>query len=73
MKPPAVTGKDTLAALHRGGFTLDHVRGSHHYLRGPDGRMATVPVHAGDTLKPKTPRSILRQAGLTIEEFTALL
>jgi predicted RNA binding protein YcfA (HicA-like mRNA interferase family) len=35
--------------------------------------MATVPVHAGDTLKPKTLRSILRQAGLTLEEFTALL
>ncbi len=62
-----------MAALRRAGFVLDHVRGSHHYLRGPDGRLATVPVHAGDTLKAKTVRSILGQVGLTVEEFTALL
>jgi len=36
-------------------------------------RTVTVPVHAGRDLKPGTLRSIIRQAGLTVEEFTALL
>lgn len=70
---PRVTGREVLAALRRAGFTPDHVRGSHHYLRGPGGRLVTVPAHAGETLKPKTLRSILRQAGLTEKDFTALL
>ncbi|HQZ14070.1 MULTISPECIES: type II toxin-antitoxin system HicA family toxin [Bradyrhizobium] len=33
----------------------------------------TVPVHAGRDLKPGTLRSIIRQTGLTVEEFTELL
>jgi predicted RNA binding protein YcfA (HicA-like mRNA interferase family) len=32
-----------------------------------------VPVHAGRDLKPGTVRSIIRQAGLTVEEITDLL
>ena len=73
MKPPALTGREVLAALRRGEFLLDHVRGSHHYLRGPTGCMVTVAVHAREDVPPGTLRSILRQAGLTVEEFTALL
>jgi len=33
----------------------------------------TVPVHAGRDLKPDTLRSIIRQTGLTVEEFIELL
>jgi len=54
MKLPVVTGRQVLAALHRAGFVLDHVRGSHHILCSPGGARATVPVHAGNTLAPKT-------------------
>ena len=36
-------------------------------------RTVTVPVHAGETLGQKTLHSILRQAGLTAEEFHDLL
>jgi predicted RNA binding protein YcfA (HicA-like mRNA interferase family) len=70
---PRVTAREAMAALRRAGFVLDHTRGSHHYWRRPDGAMATVPAHAGETLKPKTLRSILRQAGLTPGEFVSLL
>ena len=73
MKLPVVNGKEAVAALRRGGFVLDHVRGSHHYLRGPGGSTATVPVHGTETLKPGTLRSILRQAGMSVDEFVALL
>ena len=62
---PRVTARELIAALRRAGLVLDHTRGSHHYLCGPDGRMATVPVHAGENFRPATLRSILKQAGLT--------
>jgi predicted RNA binding protein YcfA (HicA-like mRNA interferase family) len=32
-----------------------------------------VPVHSGETLKPKTLLSILDQAGVTVDEFRGLL
>ncbi|MDC7788435.1 hypothetical protein PQJ73_22320 [Rhodoplanes tepidamans] len=32
-----------------------------------------MPVHAGRDLKPGTMRAVIRQAGLSVEEFTALL
>jgi predicted RNA binding protein YcfA (HicA-like mRNA interferase family) len=36
-------------------------------------RRVQVPRHAGVILKPKTLRSILNQAGLTLDEFRRLL
>jgi predicted RNA binding protein YcfA (HicA-like mRNA interferase family) len=33
----------------------------------------TVAVHAGETIKPKTLQSILKQAGLSVTEFQELL
>jgi predicted RNA binding protein YcfA (HicA-like mRNA interferase family) len=71
---PAVTSAATLRALERGGFFVHHVKGSHHYLKHPErpALRVTVPFHRGD-LPPGTLRSIIRQAGLTVEEFVALL
>jgi predicted RNA binding protein YcfA (HicA-like mRNA interferase family) len=70
-----VTGSDALRALRRAGWQLDRIRGSHHVLVHPDrpGATVTVPVHAGETLKPKTLSSILRQAELTPEVLADLL
>lgn len=67
---PRVSGKDLVAALIRAGFTLVNVRGSHHYLELPAGSaLVTVPVHGKRILKPKTLKSILEQAGLSVEEL----
>ncbi len=72
---PTVNGRRTLQALTRAGFVVDRIVGSHHVLAYPGDtrRTVTVPVHAGRDLKPGTLRSIIRQAGLTVEEFTDLL
>jgi predicted RNA binding protein YcfA (HicA-like mRNA interferase family) len=71
---PRITGKDTVKALQRAGFAIVRTHGSHHYLyhKGKDA-LVTVPVHAGRTLAPKTLRSILKQADLTVEQLTELL
>ena len=70
---PRVNGRDVVRALSRGAFVLSHVKGSHHYLRAPGGRVVIVPVHAGRTVPLGTLRSILRQSGLTGAELSALL
>lgn len=71
---PTVTGREAVQALLRGGFALSHARGSHHYLRKPGASsLVVVPVHGSRDLPAGTLRSILRQAGLTIDDFKALL
>lgn len=71
---PRATGKEVMGALMRKGFSLLYVRGSHHYFQPPEGgRLVTVPVHSGKTLKPKTLKTILKQAGLNVEELLDLL
>jgi predicted RNA binding protein YcfA (HicA-like mRNA interferase family) len=73
MKLPQVTGARTVRALERAGFDVARVSGSHHRLIHPDGRAATVPVHGGKPLREATLRNILKQSGLTVAEFAALL
>lgn len=74
MKLPRVTGEKVLKALQRAGFVLVHTKGSHHFLyHASKDCIVTVPVHSGVVLAPKTLKSILSQAHLTIEEFAALL
>ncbi len=71
---PVVNGREALRALERGGFLLDGVEGSHHIMLHPDTRRrVSVPVHGGRDLKPGTLRGIIRDAGLTVEEFIRLL
>ena len=63
-----------IAALERIGFTVHHVRGSHHFLKHPDDPTirVTVALHS-KTLKRGTVRAILRQANLTVEELREYL
>jgi predicted RNA binding protein YcfA (HicA-like mRNA interferase family) len=72
---PAVSGRRVLGALTRAGFIVDRIVGSHHVLVYPGDpmRTVTVPVHANRDLKPGTLRSIIRQAGFTVDEFIALV
>jgi predicted RNA binding protein YcfA (HicA-like mRNA interferase family) len=70
---PAVRGEHLVKALEREGFRLAQVAGSHHILRHPDGRGTTVPVHRSREVAKGTLRSILNDAGLTVEDLERLL
>ena len=72
---PAVTAGQALRALERAGFMVVRTSGSHHRLVHPADttRATTVAIYAGKTLKRGTLRNIIKQAGLTVEEFILLL
>ena len=51
------------------GFEPIRMRGSHLILKHPDGRLIVVPVHPGEDLGRGLLRKIIRQAGVSVEEF----
>lgn len=71
---PALTARKVIQTLERAGFFVARVKGSHYLLKHPiDPRLrVTVPFHRGD-LDGRTLRSIVDQAGLTVERFVELL
>ncbi len=67
-----VTGKELIRALNKAGFQVVRVQGSHHRLRHADGRVTTVPLHAGETIGPGLLGQVLRDCDLTHEQLDAL-
>jgi predicted RNA binding protein YcfA (HicA-like mRNA interferase family) len=72
-KLPIVSGRDLVKALAKIGYLSDHQTGSHIILRHhlPSHRRLTIPNHK--EIAKGTLRNILREAGLTLDELTALL
>lgn len=70
---PVVSGHDAMKAFKKLGYVLDHQTGSHLILRqsNPPHRRLTVPNHR--ELAKGTLRSLIREAGLTVDEFCSLL
>lgn len=59
-----------IKALARLGWTVARAEGtSHHVLTKPGCQPITVPVKKGRTLKEGTARAILKQAGVSEQEF----
>ncbi|MCL5782539.1 MAG: type II toxin-antitoxin system HicA family toxin [Candidatus Thermoplasmatota archaeon] len=70
-KLPVVSGKKVVKALSQIGYEFDHQIGSHMILRNSQGNRISVPNHS--ELDRGTLKSILRDAGLTVQEFIELL
>jgi predicted RNA binding protein YcfA (HicA-like mRNA interferase family) len=70
---PRVKGREVVRALEKVGFIIDRTRGSHVFLKHPDGRATAVPVHSGETLGPGLLRAILRDVELSVDELIDLL
>ena len=64
-----ISGKQLSKMLGKFGYLTDHQTGSHIILRhkNPPHRRLTVPNHK--EIAKGTLRAIIRQAGLTIDEF----
>lgn len=70
---PRSRGREVIAALRRAGFSVVRIRGSHHFLKHPDGRATVVPVHAGETIGPGLLKQILSDVEMEPNQFEDLL
>jgi predicted RNA binding protein YcfA (HicA-like mRNA interferase family) len=70
---PRISGREVVNSLGKVGYEVDRQRGSHIILRNgePPHLRLTIPDH--DEVAKGTLRSIIRQAGLSVDEFKALL
>jgi len=61
--------REVISKLKKIGFLVDHVSGSHYIMLNPKTRSRIpVPFHTKD-IKTGTLRSIINQAGLSVEDF----
>ena len=69
---PRISGRECVKALDKAGFVFRRQEGSHIIVRRNDPfAQLVVPDHK--ELDRGTLRAIIRQAGISVEEFTKLL
>ena len=73
MKLPVVSGEQVIEAFGKVGYERDRQRGSHVVLRHVSAphRRLSIPLHK--EIAKGTLRAIIREAGLTVDEFSSLL
>ena len=72
-KLPVISGIKAVKALTRVGFSIDHQTGSHIIMRKEGSKPVTISVPKHKEMKAGTLRILIKQAGLTVEEFLKLL
>lgn len=66
---PVFNPQEIETILMQLGFQLVRQRGSHRQYRHQDGRGTTVPFHRGRDISPLLLRQIVKDIGLTLDEF----
>lgn len=72
-KLPSLTAQELISALESIGFFIVRQKGSHVRMRHEDGRVVTIPIHAGKAIGKGLLLKILRDADLTKAELIDLL
>jgi predicted RNA binding protein YcfA (HicA-like mRNA interferase family) len=70
---PSARADDFRRAALRLGFQRRRQTGSHERWTHEDGRAVTIPIHGGREIGSPLYQRILRQLGITHEEFQELL
>ena len=73
MKLPVVSGSEAVKAFLKVGFEFDIQHGSHIILRCADPPHSRLSVPNHKELAKGTLRTLIREAGLTVEEFVSLV
>ena len=68
---PSATARDFQRVARLLGFTLTRQTGSHERWN-PDGRAVTIPIHGGREIGPPLFFKIVRQLGVSLDEFAKL-
>jgi predicted RNA binding protein YcfA (HicA-like mRNA interferase family) len=66
---PRLTAQDVMRVIERKGFVLVRQSGSHKIFRNSEGTRITLPFHSGKILHPKLLKSILEDAGLSVDDL----
>jgi len=69
---PSATARDLQKVATQLGFAKMRQTGGHERWNHPDGRAVTIPIHGGREIGPPLFFKILRQLGVTLEEFQNL-
>lgn len=72
-KLPLVSGREAVKAFVNIGYEEDHQTGSHIILRQRNKPFRRLSIPDRREIAKGTLRSLIRQAGLTVEEFEELL
>jgi len=73
-KLPTISGRKAIAVFENIGYQVVRQKGSHIRLRddrSPDHKPLTIPDHKA--LKPGLLRMLIRDAGLSVEDFAKLI
>jgi predicted RNA binding protein YcfA (HicA-like mRNA interferase family) len=66
------SGKEVVRALRKIGFSIDHQIGSHMFMHNPEKNVyIVVPSHK--EIKKSTLHSIIKKAGITLNELKKLV
>jgi len=68
-----ISAEKLIKLLIRAGFKPVGQRGSHVILKHDDGRLTVIPVHRGEEIGRGLLSKIIKDTGLTKEEFLKLL
>jgi len=69
---PSASARDFQNAARKLGFSRTRQTGSHERWNHPDGRAVTIPIHGGRDIGPPLFFRILRQMGVSLDEFQKL-
>ena len=68
-----VAYRDLAKVAEAAGFEWVRCRGSHNTFRSVDGRVIVIPDHGKQVIVRPLLRKIIRDMGLTVEEYNRLL
>jgi predicted RNA binding protein YcfA (HicA-like mRNA interferase family) len=70
-----LTGRDVVRALEKAGFSVIRIKGSHHFMRHAidPTRQTVVPVHGSEDLGRPLLRKIIKDVGMTVEDFETFI
>ena len=71
---PSLTPRELISKLKKGGFVFDRqAKGSHEiWYNSVTHKRTVVPNHPGKDIPKGTLRAIIKEAGLTLDEFLGL-
>ncbi|MBI2062113.1 MAG: type II toxin-antitoxin system HicA family toxin [Candidatus Yanofskybacteria bacterium] len=70
---PILKARDVIRVLNLLGFRKTRQSGSHAFFKHNDGRVTTVPIHAGKDIDRGLLKTILDDTNITAEEFSKYL